>query len=149
MGRSKEGYGSSFLSGCSPPNAWICGRFTGGRCTRNWQMPHTGVPKAEKGKMRNLLNAVRIAGCCGSAGGVYSHPPLSCNQIAGECQPIWRHIRLGTRPRKAARFAAFSLWRVSSRRSAESSTRGHTGAYGRGFGLCGTFPSNRVKQLSV
>ena len=105
--------------------------------------------KRKSSKCANRLNAVRIAGCCGSAGGVCSHPPLSCNQIAGECQPIRRHIRLGTRPRKAACFTAFSLWRVSSRFSAESSTRGHTGAYGRGFGLCGTFPSNRAKQLSV
>lgn len=45
--------------------------------------------KQKSSKCANLLNAVRIAGCCGSAGGVYSHPPLSCNQIAGDRQPIW------------------------------------------------------------
>ena len=52
MGRSTEEYEFSFLSECSPPNAWICRRFTGSRCTCNWQMPHTGAPKAEKLKMR-------------------------------------------------------------------------------------------------
>ena len=45
--------------------------------------------KWKRSKCAKLLNAVRIAGCCGSAGGVYSHPPLSCNQIAGKYQSIW------------------------------------------------------------
>ena len=44
--------------------------------------------KQKRSKCAKLLNAVRIAGCCRSAGGVYSHPPLSCNQIAGERQSI-------------------------------------------------------------
>ena len=48
--------------------------------------------KQKRSKCAKLLNAVRIAGCCGAAGGVYSHPPLSCNQIAGECQPIRHHL---------------------------------------------------------
>ena len=102
----------------------------GGRCTRNRGMPHTGVPKVEKVKMRNLLNAVRIAGCCGSAGGVYSHPPLSCNQIAGECQPIWRRIRLGTRPHKAAvllRFHFGGYRPASPPKAPHEATRGLTG----------------------
>ena len=102
MGRSTEGYGSSFLSGCSPPNTWICGRLRAagvpviGKCLIQVYL------KRKSSKCAKLLNAVRIAGCCGAAGGIYSHPPLSCNQIAGERQRIWRRIRLGTRPHKAA-----------------------------------------------
>ena len=104
-------------------------------------------------------NAVRIAGCCGSAGGVYSHPPLSCNQIAGECQPIGRRLSflvcrslamrcgfLCRDGRAVLREAAFCG--RCPMISARLHTRPH-GAYGRGFGLRGTFPSNRVKQLSV
>lgn len=127
----------------------FAGRFTGSRCTRNWQMPHTGVPKAEKFKMRKAPERSPHCGLLWSGGGIYSHPPLSCNQIAGERQRIWRPHPSWHTPPQSRRFAAFSFWRVSSRFSAESSTRGHTVAYGRGFGLRGTFPSNRVKQLSV
>ena len=48
--------------------------------------------KRKSSKCANRLNAVRIAGCCGSAGGVYRHPPLSCNQIAGKYQSIWYRL---------------------------------------------------------
>ena len=149
MGRSTEGYGSSFLSGCSPPNTWICGRFTGSRCTRNWQMPHTGVPKAEKFKMRKAPERSPHCGLLWS-GGRHLQPPAFILQPNRRRTPadLAPHPSWHTPP-QSRRFAAFSFWRVSSRFSAESSTRGHTVAYGRGFGLRGTFPSNRVKQLSV
>ena len=127
MGRSTEGYGSSFLSGCSPPNAWICGRFTGGRCTRNHGMPHTGVPKTEKVKMRKAPECSPHCGLLWIGGRRLQTPAFILQPNRRRTPAIWRRIRLGTRPRKAARFAAFSLWRVSSRFSAESSTRGHTG----------------------
>ena len=46
--------------------------------------------KRKSSKCANRLNAVRIAGCCGSAGGVYSHPPLSCCLARKRLYPVTR-----------------------------------------------------------
>ena len=148
MGRSTEGYGSSFLSECSPPNAWICGCFMGGRCTRNRGMPHTGVPKVEKVKMRNLLNAVRGLLWIG---GRRLQPPAFILQpnrrrMPADWAPYPSWHTPPAKPPVLLRFHFGGYRPASPPKAPHEATRG---AYGRGFGLCGTFPSNRVKQLSV
>ena len=152
MGRSTEGYESFSLSECSPPNAWICGRFTGSRCTCNWQMPHAGVPKAEKLKMRKSPERSPHCGLLW-IGGRRLQPPafilLSCEKTSIPRNPSFCLPRFS--PRRARGTAQSGFLRSlpdDSRKAPHAAKHGLTGGTVC-YPLFSQFPAMRLSASWV